>query len=383
MNSADFHDFKPSYLNPAELAETLLDRWAAVDLGRVARIRTTDKWLLSSALQKLIRRGHADTAVAVALRLHDVDPAYLQRRLPVIAAEDVGVADMPACFDVVTLCTSARWWRTDPRRTIQYAVTALAQAAKSRAMCDAACLGDGMAALFARHAPPFSASRAELIDVAIDSSASLIARVNALRVLGGIQVRDGRYYKTLSRCDLAALDAVAELLDVPPLARWLMSKQPRTAGLAALLPIAVEAATQATQPGRPGRLQSIAQVGAIPLCAVDQFSAIGKGVLAKFFRANEALRDFAAERVAPRASAATFTMALFHVESSILDRRLASPLLDELTEETEVIELRRCGLLRGSDGHQLYEVLQGQMPLLNDMRKSALEESAVGAVGVL
>lgn len=54
--------------------------------------------LLKSALQKYIRRGEADNAYAVAHRLLTLPGgrSALARRLPVIAAEDVGVAYIPA-----------------------------------------------------------------------------------------------------------------------------------------------------------------------------------------------------------------------------------------------------------------------------------------------
>ena len=36
-----------------------------------------NRWVLTSALQKLLRRGLAAEAKAVALALHDLDPQYL------------------------------------------------------------------------------------------------------------------------------------------------------------------------------------------------------------------------------------------------------------------------------------------------------------------
>ena len=52
-----------------------------------------DKWVLSSAVQKLIRPGNSDRAIHCALRLLQFDPSYLRRRLPVIAYEDIGLGN--------------------------------------------------------------------------------------------------------------------------------------------------------------------------------------------------------------------------------------------------------------------------------------------------
>ena len=54
-----------------------------------------DRWILTSLLQKAIRRGRVDYAVAAADSLVALEPDYVASRLPVIAYEDIGVADLP------------------------------------------------------------------------------------------------------------------------------------------------------------------------------------------------------------------------------------------------------------------------------------------------
>lgn len=96
-----------------DLRDSLPDRVDAHQMPPARQPETTDKWLLSSALQKLIRRGRSIDAVVVAHRLHAVDPRYLPRRLPIIAVEDIGVGDLVCCHDAFTLCSESRWWRAD------------------------------------------------------------------------------------------------------------------------------------------------------------------------------------------------------------------------------------------------------------------------------
>lgn len=59
-----------------------------------------DRWVLASLLQKAIRRGRPDVALAVALKLLDIDPSRLWRRLMTVALEDIGVGDLDVTLDL-------------------------------------------------------------------------------------------------------------------------------------------------------------------------------------------------------------------------------------------------------------------------------------------
>ena len=364
--------FKFLGVSAGEIGYTLANRVASHRLPNSEVAVAGDKWLLSSALQKLIRRGQISSAISVALTLHRLDPGYLARRLPIIAVEDVGVADLGACVDVLTLCSSVKWWRDDVHRTIGFAVSSLANAVKCRAACDALCLGEAAGVLYGADAGLMSASSTELVDVAADRSASLHARINALRALGGVNVKEGRYYRCIRPADLSALAEVTQRLELPASARWIMHRQARTGGLAAQLPIALEAAVGSRVTYGPRQLQSIAMIDGVPMCAIDQFSEMGKSVLTTFFRQSARLVKFSERWTEPRRCTAVFSMALFHVESGILDRRLTSPMLDELTDETESLELRQRGLKAGADRHEIYGILRGELPRLHELRRAAI-----------
>src|SRR5581483_3255694 len=62
-----------------------------------------DLWLLTSALQKAIRRNQPKTAVDAALALLERDPSRLWRRLLVCAFEDIGVGDAVAATDLMAV----------------------------------------------------------------------------------------------------------------------------------------------------------------------------------------------------------------------------------------------------------------------------------------
>lgn len=326
------------------LQQTLPLRIEQVELDALALPAIVDKWILSSALQKLIRRGKAETATGVALRLHQVDPDYLPRRLPIIAVEDIGVGDLAVCHDVLTACSSSRWWRTDPSRTISFLVGSMARAVKSRAACDALCLAEAH-----RAAPPMmgallAAKPSQLVGVAVDPGRPRLERMNALRLLGGVTVRRGPRYVTVSRCDLQALDQVADELNLRPLMRWVMARNKKTGNLAALLPIVAEAMAEPVVREGGDFPHSLDAVGGVPLCGVDMFSECGRGALREFFLSSTKFKDFSARHIHGSSPMRLFNMALFHAESSILDRYLSSPALDLLTRDVEHEEMGHLGM---------------------------------------
>jgi hypothetical protein len=67
------------------------------------------KWRASSGMQKAIRQGNVETALRMAQGLFSLDPEYLWRRLPVIAMEDVGVADVAPVTAVLWVAGKKVW----------------------------------------------------------------------------------------------------------------------------------------------------------------------------------------------------------------------------------------------------------------------------------
>jgi hypothetical protein len=53
-----------------------------------------DKWLLVSCLQKSIRKGFEELALAYAEKLYELEPQYLISRLSIIALEDIGLGNI-------------------------------------------------------------------------------------------------------------------------------------------------------------------------------------------------------------------------------------------------------------------------------------------------
>ena len=338
---------------------------------------TSDKWLLSSALQKLIRRGVAASAVAIAVKLHQVDPLYLRRRLPIIALEDIGMGDLTVCQEVLALCSSSQWWGDDSVKTVTFIASAMASAIKSRAACDTFCLTEISLDRQLLLPQLLQLDAVNLIHLACDRCEPQLKRLFALRILGGITVMESGAYQTLSRCNLAALDAVAVKLKLPTAIRWLMARQRKTAGMAAMLPVVFEIAHDASIQLGSMFPRSLDKVEGLPLCSLDQYTQLGKLALRRFYLASEELHDFARQHVPFQTPQPVINLAMFQRESSLLERHLGSPQLDALREATEEAEMLNMGMVDPANRTQLYRLLENGADRLAAIRTEILSPGSV------
>jgi len=336
-------------------------------------VQIEDKWLLSSALQKLIRRGQRARAVAVALQLYQADPRYLPRRLPIIAVEDIGLGDLSVCRDVMAVCSSSRWWQRDSRATIAFVVDAMASAVKSRAACDLLCWAEVHS-----ESPPLLGvllehGRPGLVAIACDRDRSRLERSNALRVLGGITRRTGANYESLCKCDLPGLDLVAVQLRLPPLARAVIAQHRKSGNMASMLPLAIEAALDRNVVAGGDFPKSLELVEGIPLCAVDMFSEVGRAALRDYFVNSKAVRAFAGHHIRKANPIRLLSMALFHAESGMLDRHLTSPALDGIRDAVEQEEMRHLGMTDVAARTELRAILTDEAGVLAATRRHHVE----------
>ena len=346
----------------------------------------SDKWLLSSAVQKLIRRGKAEQAVKAALALHTLDPAYLPRRLPIIAFEDVSIGNLEVCFDALFVFGRQRFAASatdaEQRRVLANLVLRLAQSVKSRTACDIFCLAHAdqnisiAAAKFAR------SSEQCLVAMACDRSAAVTSRALALHLLSGMTVQEGRWSRPVSRFNPAALSAVAERLDLSPVIRWMLINGRHTSGLAAMLPLALEAALNGTEAlhvmqwkANGAQVYSVKSIVGVPAYSADQYTALGRQAIAEFSKAMKDKYSALFEGV-PSASK-LLGMAIFHAEGSKLDRWVENPMIADYRRRIEQIELQVLGL--APELHQqLYAVLETESRLLWQIRHDRLTSAFRG-----
>lgn len=260
-------------------------------------------------------------------------------------------------------------------KTIAFLSSSMALAVKSRSACDAFCLTEVHSDRSSLLPDLLRSDSASLIDLTCDLEKSQIDRLLALRVLGGITVKEDGSYRTLSRCDLPALDVVGKQLNLPPSIRWLMARQQKSAGMAAMLPIAFEAAQHAVVLQGREFPHAMDSVDGIPLCALDQYTQLGKTVLKQFYQSSDVLQEFAFKHVFGHSPQPLINLAMFQAESSLLDRYLSSPQLDGLTDATEAAEMRYLGMADPTYRNELYGLLRCNADKLASIRLKSLRSS--------
>ena len=315
-----------------------------------------DKWLLSSALHKLIRRGQSVQSIAIALRLHATDPAYLRRRLPIIALEDIGVGELSLCKEVITVCSSKKWWQENSTATITSLVSRLAMAVKSRAACDAFCLTESHMDRSLLQTNLLKVDQYELVDIASCKERPQLDRLIALRVMGGITMTDGSY-RRLSKLNVVALDLVAKNLGLSDTVRWLIACNAKTLGMAAMLPVVCDLVDGAIVKKGEAFPYAMSMVNEIPFCAWDMYTRAGKFALKQFYLSSPALQDFLHQQ-APRSKAIQLiNTAMFQIESSSLDQYSSTHELDKLKKATDDAEILSLGMTDISSRFALYDLL--------------------------
>ena len=352
---------------------TLHQRISKFEISKFLHIEISDKWLLASALQKCIRRGLALQSVAIAIRLHQIDQVYLPRRMPIIALEDIGLGDALVCHDVIAVCASSKWWGADVNRTIGFLASIMAGAVKSRTACDAFSLTEVHSDRNILLPNLLKCSAVDLIDMACDRDLTQIERLFALRVLGGITENRNGAYKVLSRCDIRALESVGSKLELPEVVCWLIARQRKTAGMAAMLPIAFEAGHNAVVRTSREFPRALDNIAGLPLCTLDMYTKLGRTALKRFYQTTKALQDFASQHVRGHDPQPLINLAMFQTESSLLNQFLSSPKLDDLKDITDEAEMECLGMVNPANRHELYRLLRENSHFLADIRIDMLK----------
>jgi replication-associated recombination protein RarA len=101
-----------------------------------------DPWVISSLLQKSIRRSETEIAQRAALTFFKLKGTAIWRRLMVIALEDVGIGNLDAVTTTVAVASDSAWRKSHggDLKLAVFLVGLLAEAPKDRSadyLCDA------------------------------------------------------------------------------------------------------------------------------------------------------------------------------------------------------------------------------------------------------
>ena len=351
-------------------AEDLRSRIRNCVEPELKHVAISEKWILSSALQKSIRRGLGAQAASVAYCLHKLDPSYLRRRLPIIALEDIGLGDIGTCLDVIEICTARHFWQQNAERGIAYMVSQMAKATKSRAACDALCWSSVDRDRKRLSARLQSLSTKELVDCLVNPDRQFVERILCSRILNE-QVLSRRTELARDQPDQNWLEMVASELNLPEQLLKLSRYAKATADMACTLPVVFHVAgTSGIRIGEPFP-RSSELWGGVPLGSLDQYTKLGRIAISELVDQSPDLQKFAAHKVRAPNPITAISLGLFQIESACLDQYLSSSGLDEIAVGAERAELIAAGV-EPQDHHELARLLIYHADSLANTRKAVL-----------
>jgi MgsA AAA+ ATPase C terminal len=306
-----------------------------------------DRWILTSLLQKAIRRGRVDYAVAAADTLVALEPDYVASRLPVIAYEDIGVADLPSLLWTKQVAATISAQTEVERRKVATAVAGrLADSPKSRTACDIMCLTD--CSTEAKHYADELSRRglAEWIDTATASTQPLIRRAVAWRFILGLSAGGKRPNISAGSGRKSALATVAEATQLPTELIAAIHAGTGTHNLHTALVLAYELvySTPNAAIKRRNMLPVAGRVaGGVMLCALDMYTRAGRTAYRRVLASAPRLMAML-HRYAPRGDPVECVgMLMFHAEGSVLSGRVESPASLAVPVEVEFAEAMSAG----------------------------------------
>lgn len=327
-----------------------------------------DKWVAVSSLHKSIRRCEVEFALRATATLLSLDPDYLFRRLPIIAYEDVGIANPQLCA-LTLFASSKRVQNAYGRDRLAYYLTKLlAESVKSRTATDIFCftLSDPNASNYLQSCLKTPVN--QLITIVLDTKLPTTHRTTALKVLSGFSERKSNgYYQVMSKPRLDLLQIICEELNVSPLLAYaVMQGNSKTAGLNVALLLAYEMLSNSqTYKVIDTPINSKSNDGVLT-CAYDSYCKVGRVVISEWLKRSEKLQSFMSEYKIMKA-ARFLGVVLFHYEGTLLNKRLDFDGVQTMLKNIESLEI-------SAERNSLnvlafkYEFIKNEHQVLEDIR---------------
>lgn len=331
---------------------------------------SVDKWILASNLQKAIRRGLTKTAVGTATKLLAVDPCYFWRRLLVIAYEDIGVADILLCHDLLkTFRREALHRQLGAQRVAAYFAEEMSRACKSRALCDSIAMLEFNVRLGEIEKPCFYQTDGQLVESVYRTTEPLMLRVAALRHICGY--RDNAYgsYRAITKPRPELMREVCHVLSLTDMETTLfMSGQSTSESLNIPLPVVVQLVRGDRYVAYSD--QEFDGMNGLLFASFDRHTRTGKKCFTQFAQDVKPLSDFFKQR--PELSpVGAIGVIVFIVEGSNLDRWVVFSQSDFLRQTFEQNFLEHAGVT-GDSASELLHIVQDNMAELNRIRAEAI-----------
>jgi hypothetical protein len=350
-----------------------------ITLGPSPELIVADPWVVSSLLQKSIRRGEVEIAQRAALTLFKLRGSAIWRRLMVIAFEDVGIGGVDAVTMTVAAGSDAAYRRAcggDLRVAIHLAGV-LAQAPKDRSADHLAGAKDHPALAEFAGAMATATVGARLSNVR-DRALDLTRRAIAAWFASG--GGDGGAHKD----DLGELLAVFRDLGMPEdLVAATGVAAGRTRGpVTVMVPLFWLAAATSQQSICDCPIPPLARAGDVPLYALDEHTRLGREAIWRFACENDGVRACLECFVPASRRRRAANVAAFYADAAPVARRL----MWDQSRSLEAFGIERDLLhagVRAEGIGPLLEAVRANLGHLNEVRTQILGRTRPERAGVV
>ena len=299
------------------------------------------KWRYSSAYQKAVRRNDPSIK-AVAAALNECDPAYIWRRVPTIALEDVSLGDPWVVALVLHACRFARSRaKYGPDQLAAFLGSLMGSAVKDRLSCDSFCLP--------YFHPKLANVRAAVERMTVTERADLYRSDETpfpLRVAAGITLAGPRYggeaFIGIGGSPERFSDAASELAPYP--IRWISRQYAKVGrdGMFVTLPLVWRQLNSEVEVHvAQGQMPERHLIDGVLAATFDGHTREGRQAIARFGASCPPIARITAGLPTQNK---ILELAVFTVDSSLLDRRLVSPWAEALYQRNLRGEVMAAGL---------------------------------------
>jgi hypothetical protein len=336
-----------------------------------------DPWVISSLLQKSIRRGETEIAQRAAFTFFRLKGAAVWRRLMVIAFEDIGIGSVDALTRTVAAAGDSAWRKShggDLRLAVCLAGV-LAEAPKDRSadyLCDA---NDHPKLANFWRAMEKASLESKLSHVRDHASGLPRRAVAALSALGV------GWRGSISRCTggLEAVLTAFRELEVPEelvAATGIAAARTREP-ITPMVPLIWLAAQKSEKRIGDCSVSHLVEAEDVPLYALDKHTRLGREAIWCFASENDSVRTCLVRFVPPSQRRSAAYIAVFYVDGAPVARRF----IWDQSEALEAFGIERDLIHAGVPlkGIQpLIETMRSNLGHLNDLRAQVLAGARVG-----
>lgn len=327
-----------------------------------------DKWLLSSAMQKAIRRGEYELAAQAAHGLWLADRQNFWRRLHVTSLEDVGIGDLEAVGQTLSATTAFAWRRKLGDLNVGlHLVKKLCASRKSR-IADELLLYVERAPHLHDHRQNLTASSDEELASLVMGTAAVETRCLAAWLLAGTRKYSSDFMQSRQGDPDHLVEAISTLKGQPDLVEACLGVMHRTQWpLAVFTPIIAESVQhellKATE--QKVKLAQPVQVDGVPAYACDMFTRTGQAAFRRLQKTIPDLKPFTIHQIG---------LATFYREGGLLNWSVGGDFFDRIRQQGEMADIERTGLAI-PEYLTLRQIMDESADLLDEVRCEMLQRA--------